>query len=115
MRGRGISAAVLAALAISGCGEMRRAPDTDQKSVVLITVDTTRADHLGCYGNPLPITPEIDALAERGTVFENAYAPMPQTLPAHATLFTGLSPRLHGALESIFRLPDRADTLGVFG
>jgi arylsulfatase A-like enzyme len=85
--------------------------DDGRTSLVLITVDTTRADHLGCYGNPLRITPNIDALAGRATVFESAYAPMPQTLPSHATLFTGLEPRLHGALENTYSLPDHVSTL----
>ena len=111
MRIRKLLTLALVALAAWGCGEKQLAPNSDHRNIVLITVDTARADHLGCYGNPLPITPKIDALAECGTVFENAYAPMPQTLPAHATLFTGLNPRLHGALENVYRLPDRVDTL----
>jgi len=70
------------------------------KSIVVITLDTTRADHLGCYGYPLPTSPNIDALAKQGVLFEQAYAPMPQTLPSHSTLFTGLPPRAHLALEN---------------
>jgi len=79
--------------------------------MIVITLDTTRADHLGCYGNDFPITPNIDALAKCGLVFEHAYAPMPQTLPSHATLFTGLEPRLHGTLLNSRRLPEHVATL----
>jgi len=111
MRRRKLLAAALVAIAGFGCGEQRLARDSGPRNMLLITADTTRADHLGCYGNPLPITPNIDALAERGTVFENAYAPMPQTLPAHATLFTGLNPREHGALENAYWLPRHLDTM----
>lgn len=101
----GASAASLALLAVlCGCGQQPH-------NLVLITVDTTRADHLGCYGNPLGLTPHLDALAARGVLFENAYAPIPQTLPTHATLFSGLDPRLHGALENSHVLPDAIETL----
>src|SRR5262249_7216390 len=63
----------------------------------------------GCYGNPLGTTPHLDALAQQAFVFDNAYAPMPQTLPSHSTLFTGLSPRRHGAVENARTLhPDVA-------
>lgn len=111
MSRRKLLAAALVTLVVYGCGEQHFERDRNYRNILLITVDTTRADHLGCYGNPLPITPNIDALAERGTIFENAYAPMPQTLPAHATLFTGLNPRQHGALENAYMLPARVDTM----
>jgi arylsulfatase A-like enzyme len=64
--------------------------------VVLITLDTTRADHLGCYGNANARTPALDALAADGVVFENALCTVPVTLPSHATIFTGLYPGQHG-------------------
>ena len=103
-----VAAALLASVAASlaaGCGGKRGS------SVLLITLDTTRADHLGCYGYPLPTTPNIDALAAKGVVFEQAYAPMPQTLPTHATLFTGLPPRAHKAVENAHPLPEGLATL----
>lgn len=67
-------------------------------NVVLLTLDTTRADHLGCYGNTDAVTPALDALAANGTVFDRAYAPSPLTLPSHATMLTGLNPNEHGLL-----------------
>lgn len=65
-------------------------------NVLIITLDTTRADHIGCYGDRLAATPVIDALATRGIQFEHAYTPAPLTLPSHASMFTGLYPPEHG-------------------
>ncbi|HED66626.1 MAG TPA: tetratricopeptide repeat protein [Planctomycetes bacterium] len=66
-------------------------------NLLLITIDTVRADHLGAYGATEADTPVIDSLAAEGTLFEEAYSPAPMTLPAHATLLTGLLPPQHGA------------------
>lgn len=66
------------------------------RTVVLVTLDTTRADHLGCYGYQRPTTPFLDTLARQGLVFENALAAISHTAPSHATLFTGLYPSQHG-------------------
>jgi len=65
-------------------------------NVLLVTLDTTRSDRLGCYGYDEPTTPRIDDLAERGILFERAVAPAPITLPSHATILTGLDPHEHG-------------------
>ncbi len=65
-------------------------------NVLIVTLDTTRADHIGCYGDQLAATPVIDALATRGVKFERAYTPAPLTLPSHASMFTGLYPPEHG-------------------
>jgi arylsulfatase A-like enzyme len=65
-------------------------------NVLIITLDTTRADRLGCYGYEGARTPRIDALAAAGVLFEDAYCPTPLTLPSHASLFTGTDPYLHG-------------------
>jgi arylsulfatase A-like enzyme/Tfp pilus assembly protein PilF len=61
-------------------------------NVLFITLDTTRADHLGAYGYPTARTPNLDRLAAAGVVFENACASVPLTLPSHASLFTGRYP-----------------------
>lgn len=61
-------------------------------NVVLITIDTLRADHLGCYGDASIRTPNIDALAREGVRLTQAYTPVPITLPAHASLMTGEFP-----------------------
>jgi len=65
-------------------------------NVLFITLDTTRADRIGSYGSKTTKTPRLDQLAQRGTVFERAYAAAPLTLPSHATMFTGLWPPEHG-------------------
>ncbi len=65
-------------------------------NVLLITLDTTRADRLGCYGYALAKTPVLDRLAQQGVLFERAYAPVPLTLPSHASMLTGLYPPEHG-------------------
>ncbi len=81
---------VLCAVACSRqCATGRLARD----NVLLVTLDTTRADRLGCYGWTAARTPALDALARRGTLFENAVAQVPMTLPSHATLLTGRYPR----------------------
>ncbi|NLH47420.1 MAG: sulfatase-like hydrolase/transferase [Myxococcales bacterium] len=67
------------------------------KNVLLISIDTLRADHLSCYGYAKKTTPEIDALAARGVLFEHAMAPSSWTTPSHASLFTGLLSSQHGA------------------
>ena len=65
-------------------------------NLLLVTFDTTRADHIGCYGHRQALTPVLDSLAERGVLFDRAYTPVPMTLPAHASLLTGLYPPEHG-------------------
>lgn len=67
-----------------------------QPDVVVITLDTTRADRLGAYGYPAARTEEIDALAQKGLRFEQAISPLPLTIPAHSTMFTGLYPHRLG-------------------
>ena len=65
-------------------------------NVVLFTLDTTRADHLACYGYPNVQTPNLDGLARRGVLFEQAATAVPLTLPAHCTIMTGMLPTYHG-------------------
>src|SRR5260370_39617645 len=61
-------------------------------NLILVTLDTTRADHLGCYGRQEALTPTLDELARGGVLFERAYTPAPFPLPAHASILTGLYP-----------------------
>ncbi len=67
-----------------------------EANVLLVTLDTTRADRLGCYGYEPARTPNLDDLARRGVLFSNAYSPVPMTLPAHSSIMTGLTPPSHG-------------------
>ncbi len=84
-------------------------------SVVLISVDTLRADALGAYGGLLP-TPSFDRFAREGVLFEKAFAPAPATAPSHATLFTGQQVQRHGVLRNGESLPEAATTLAeAFG
>jgi arylsulfatase A-like enzyme len=79
--------------------------------ILLITIDSLRADQLGAYGGRGGNTPHIDRLAGEGTVYENAVAPMPMTAPSHASMFTSLYPRVHGVLNNRTVLPASALTL----
>ena len=67
-------------------------PAPSTPNVIVITIDTLRADHLGCYGYKQIHTPNLDALAAGGVRFERAYTPVPVTLPAHSAIFTGTYP-----------------------
>lgn len=78
-------------IALAGCGE------GGARNVVVVVVDTLRADHLGCYGYSRPVSPHIDAFAESSTLYERATSSAPWTVPSHASLFTGLDPFEHGA------------------
>jgi arylsulfatase A-like enzyme/Flp pilus assembly protein TadD len=85
----------------------RRAPN-----LVLITMDTTRADHLGAWGYPLAHTPNLDALAARGTRFARCDTAAPITLPSHTTILTGLFPPRHGVRDNgTFVLAPKVETL----
>jgi arylsulfatase A-like enzyme/Tfp pilus assembly protein PilF len=97
---------------------MRRAPPAatsrPRLNVLLVTLDTTRADHIGCYGYLRAQTPRLDRLAAEGARFADASSPVPVTLAAHASLFTGLYPFEHGVRgNGDFYLADRFDTLAT--
>ena len=79
--------------------------------MVLISIDTLRADHLATYGYERVTGPEIDRFAEEALVFERAFAQAPTTLPSHMSIFTGLYPSRHGTVKSTGRLPDSTITL----
>lgn len=81
-----IIALIFALLAISACG-----PSEDQ-NLILITLDTHRADHMSAYNKKPASTPNLDFLAEEGTLFDNCFSPTPVTLPAHSSLFYSQPP-----------------------
>jgi len=70
-------------------------------SVVLVSIDTLRSDHLPVYGARGLATPTLDAIAADGVVFERAYSPCPLTLPAHTSILTGLDPAAHGVRNNV--------------
>ncbi len=100
-----------ASLFLPGCRRSRSAPAAGA-NLLLITLDTTRADRLGCYGDAGAATPALDSLARSGVLFENCYTPVPLTLPAHCSLFTGRWPIAHGVRNNgSYALPANEVTL----
>jgi arylsulfatase A-like enzyme/Flp pilus assembly protein TadD len=104
----------------AGTGEVAGqadAPPTPQiggegLNVLLVSVDTTRADHFGCYGHPEVKTPNIDRFADQGARFAWCISSAPLTLPSHATMLTGSYPFVHGARDNgLFTLPAENETL----
>jgi arylsulfatase A-like enzyme len=94
-----------AVMALSSATVPARAPDDPlsaptRPSVIVICVDTLRADHLASYGRHRPITPRIDALLARGVVMEKARTPIPLTTPAVASVLTSLYPHRHGSTRN---------------
>ncbi len=107
-------ALALAALAISSC---RKAESLASQGVpvVLISVDTLRADHLPAYGYRNVETPHLDALRKDSVLFENAYSHVPLTLPSHVSLFTGLLPPQHGVRDNLgYALSSGPTTLAAY-
>jgi arylsulfatase A-like enzyme len=90
-------AALLAPLGGLGCAPAPRRASSEHPSVLLIAVDTLRADRLGCCGSDRGLTPRIDRLASEGALFTAAFAHAPWTLPSFATMLTSTTPDFHGA------------------
>jgi arylsulfatase A-like enzyme/Flp pilus assembly protein TadD len=96
---------------LSTIGEVEPTPGAN---VLLVTIDTTRADRIGCYGADPGVTPHIDGLAKDGVRFSNAQAVAPITLPSHTSMLTGLYPPQHGIRNNgMFALPDSVETLAT--
>lgn len=90
------------------------APAATPPNVLLITLDTTRADRLGSYGYAAAATPHLDRLAAAGVRFDQALSPVPLTLPAHASVMTGRQPYAHGVRNNgHFVLPSETPTLAT--
>lgn len=96
--------AVLLAACAAACGGTRPAASNRQpvpRHIVLVTIDTLRADRLGCYGNRDVATPNIDRLARDGALMSEATSHVPLTLPSHVTIFTGLYPARHNIRDNV--------------
>src|SRR4029450_13896757 len=106
---------IVALAAASACVSAPERPTSSTRpNILLVTIDTLRADHVGAYGSPTAKTPRSDALATRGTLFEHAFTAAPATLAAHATILTGRLPPHHGVRgNSFYRLPDTEATLAT--
>ncbi len=101
-------------------GELGPGVDRADLNVVLLTLDTLRADHLGAYGATWGLTPNLDGLAREGVVFEHAMTSAPLTLPAHSSIMTGQFPPEHGVRDNggFFLAPEKvtlAEVLSAHG
>jgi arylsulfatase A-like enzyme len=103
-------AIALLGVALAARGAAGR-PARGAPTIVWISLDTLRADHVGCYGYRRPTTPTLDALAAESIVFDRAIAPSPWTLPTHLSLLTGLYPSAHGVVDMNAALSDAAMTV----
>ncbi len=118
-RRRLAAACVIALIGFAACrgfeehASDRRGPLCEGCNVILISMDTLRADHVGAYGYPRPVTPAIDRVASGGVLFEDAIGQSAWTRPAHFSMFTGLYPIEHGVVDMAgrSRLPDGTPTL----
>ena len=98
-----------------GLGATSASLPKDRLNVLLITIDTLRPDRLSCYGSPFLQTPSIDVLAQRGVLFQRAFAHNTITLPSHANILLGLTPAAHGVHDnSNFIVPEELLTLAEF-
>lgn len=107
-----LAGAVLGGLAVEGCqqgGQPRRLPNGT--SLLLVTLDTTRRDFVSPYGADPRITPNLQRLADEGTLFWNAYSQANTTSPTHLTIMTGLTLREHGVFNNRTSVPEELDTL----
>lgn len=105
-------------LILFGCHHIQQLPKNKitQKvppfNVLFISIDTLRADHLGCFGSSIVKTPNIDQLAKEGALFSKCYTPVPVTLPSHLSMMTGLFPLSHGVRNNgTFLAPPELETL----
>ena len=120
-------AAVFASAALFGCGPEASLPPSSPSPktkvenpsanqakpqlIILISIDTLRADHMSLYGYDRLTSPNLDLFASEGTVFADASSVAPWTLPAHASMLTGLYPLRHGVIEPARKLPQEIPTL----
>lgn len=106
--------------ACSGESETRSSdPVQDRPNILLVTIDTLRADRVGAYGDTLAKTPNLDALADQSVLFDSAWSVAPLTLPAHTSIMTGLYPYHHGVHDNgeevsadVITLAERLSTSG---
>jgi choline-sulfatase len=110
----------LAAVALAGACARPPEPPRTARHLVIVTIDTLRADRLGCYGSTTVATPHLDRVAREGAMAPDASAHVPLTRPSHVSLFTGLLPAAHGIRDNVSpaldaTVPTLADTLHAAG
>lgn len=98
---------------VAGCSPAPKRPDAPAAglNLVIVTLDTTRADYVTCLGGPEGVTPQIDSLAQKGTLFENAYSVANVTKPTHLSILTGQRLSEHGVFGNGIRIPSDLATL----
>jgi len=101
-------------LGASACAPAQEAPPR-ARHVVLVSLDTLGAKHMGAYGHENDTTPAFDALAAEGTLFERAYTSQTHTLTAHISLMTGVYPQVHGATEKRVSAPGAVSLAQLLG
>jgi arylsulfatase A-like enzyme/Flp pilus assembly protein TadD len=107
-------AALVSLILAAACSRTATAPPGRGASVLLVTIDTLRADRIGLYGGRDARTPSIDGLGARGLVFEEALSSVPLTLPSHSTILSGLEPPHHGVRDNgAFVFPADRPTLAT--
>ena len=108
LRVQNVLRAALASVSLAGCGRQ------SETSLLLITLDTVRADRLGSYGSPLGLTPQLDRFARESVRFADVTSQVPLTTPSHASILTGLLPPRHGVRNNeSFRLDQSHETLAT--
>jgi len=106
-----VSTAALILPAAAGAAKLTQGRIPDGPSVLLISIDTLRADHLGCYGYRKELTPNIDEFAADSLLFVNAIAPSPWTIPSHVSMLTGYFPSSIGVRTYEDKIPAAIDSL----
>jgi arylsulfatase A-like enzyme len=111
--------AILAAVSLTSYAAWKyfhtsKFPIAEGYNIVLLSIDTTRADFFGCYGNSIASTPAVDELASKGVLFEDFYSTINTTLAAHSSMMTGLYPPHHGVGRNSMRLNGSNTTLAEF-
>ncbi len=96
---------LLTVFTIPSCGRRGK------PNVILISVDTLRADHLGCYGLPRKVSPNLDEFSQSSAIFENSFSASNYTLPSHASMLTSLSVASHRMTQTLNVLPPEAATV----
>ena len=110
LRGLAVMGAALSVIG-SDQGLSAAQPEPPLDQIVLVTIDTLRADHVGSYGYPRPTTPFLDRLAAEGVLFKRAFTSMSLTVPAHASIFTSLYPIQTQLLKNGHLLRDEFNTM----
>lgn len=104
------STLLFAVVFLPACGSRDITPKI-KPHILLVTIDTLRRDHLGCYGYPRQTSPFIDKLAREGVMFEYVTVPQPLTGPSHASILTSLHPLTHGTISNRIPLDSRVQTI----